>query len=58
MNLPHSARDAHIEALLDEREAARKRRDWAAADRIREELAAQGVEIIDTPAGPRWRRRS
>ncbi len=58
MNLPHSARDAHIEALLDEREAARKRRDWADADRIREELAAQGVEIIDTPAGPRWRRRS
>jgi cysteinyl-tRNA synthetase len=41
---------------LEQREEARQRQDWAAADRIRDELAAQGVEIIDTPAGPRWRR--
>ncbi len=59
MNLPPAAgvRDADIEARLATREEARQRRDWDAADRIRDELAAQDVEIIDTPAGPRWRRR-
>jgi len=39
-----------------EREAARRRRDFAAADRLREVLAAEGISLEDTPAGPRWRR--
>jgi cysteinyl-tRNA synthetase len=56
MNLAQAGKDAFIENRLQEREAARQRRDWAAADRIREELAGQGIEVIDTPAGPRWRR--
>jgi len=49
--------DPRIEALLEEREAARRRKDWAAADRLRDQLAAEGVVIEDTPRGPRWRRR-
>jgi cysteinyl-tRNA synthetase len=57
MNPPEAGQDALIEARLQEREAARQRRDWAAADSIRDELEAAGVEVIDTPAGPRWRRR-
>uniref|UniRef100_A0A7V6A5Y5 Cysteine--tRNA ligase n=1 Tax=Desulfobacca acetoxidans TaxID=60893 RepID=A0A7V6A5Y5_9BACT len=57
MNPPDEDQDARIEARLAEREAARQRRDWAAADRIRDELAAAGIEVIDTPDGPRWRRR-
>jgi cysteinyl-tRNA synthetase len=57
MNLPQPARDAEIEAQLARREEARKRRDWPEADRLREELAAQGIEITDTPTGPHWRRR-
>jgi cysteinyl-tRNA synthetase len=57
MNMPQPARDAEIEALLAQREEARKRRDWTTADRIRTELAAQGIEVLDTPAGPRWRRK-
>jgi cysteinyl-tRNA synthetase len=59
MNLPKAAAspDADIEARLRAREEARRRRDWAAADRLREELAARGIEITDTPSGPRWRRR-
>jgi len=57
MNFPHAVHDAAVEARLGEREEARKRRDFAAADRIREELAAQGVEVTDTPVGPCWRRR-
>ena len=59
MNLapPAEAGDEGIEALLTAREEARKRRDWATADQIRDELAARSIEIIDTPTGPRWRRR-
>jgi cysteinyl-tRNA synthetase len=48
--------DPRIDALVGEREAARKRRDFREADRIRDLLAAEGVTIEDTPSGPRWRR--
>jgi len=48
--------DPRIDALIAEREAARARRDFAASDRIRDQLAAEGVSIEDTPEGPRWRR--
>jgi cysteinyl-tRNA synthetase len=44
-----------VEALVAEREAARKRKDFAAADRIRQELQAKGIVIKDTPQGTRWR---
>jgi len=49
--------DPAIAALLAEREAARASRDFATADRIRDELAAQGLEVVDTPDGPQARRR-
>jgi len=45
-----------IEALLQERNAARARRDFAAADEIRDRLAAAGIQIEDGPDGTRWRR--
>jgi cysteinyl-tRNA synthetase len=45
------------EALLAEREAARSQRDFERADRIRDELAAMGWEVRDTPEGARLRRR-
>ena len=48
--------DDEIEALLAERQQARKSRDFAAADRIRDQLQEQGIVIEDTPQGPRWRR--
>jgi cysteinyl-tRNA synthetase len=54
---PTAAGEEEIEARLQVREEARRRRDWEAADQIRQELAAQGIEITDTPSGPRWRRR-
>jgi cysteinyl-tRNA synthetase len=49
--------DPRIDALVESREEARSRRDWAEADRIREALAAEGVVIEDTTEGPRWRRQ-
>ena len=45
-----------IEERLAERNAARKNRDFAAADRIRDELAGVGISIEDGPDGTRWRR--
>jgi cysteinyl-tRNA synthetase len=45
-----------VERLLAERQQARARRDFAAADRIRDEIAAAGVLVEDTPNGPRWKR--
>ena len=46
--------DALVKASLAERQAAKDRRDWAAADAIRDHLRAAGVIIEDTPEGPRW----
>ena len=43
-----------VDTLLAQREAARAGRDFAAADRIRQDLAAAGVQIEDTPTGPNW----
>lgn len=40
-------------SLLEQRQAARERRDWAAADSLREQLAAHGWQVQDTPEGPR-----
>ncbi|MGH2721644.1 MAG: cysteine--tRNA ligase, partial [Actinomycetota bacterium] len=41
-------------ALIEQRERARQAKDWATADRMRQELAALGVSVTDTPAGPEW----
>ena len=46
-----------IERLIEERKAARQRRDFAAADRIRNELAERGVLLEDNPGGTRWKKK-
>ena len=48
--------DERIEGLLAERAAAKKARNFAEADRIRDMLKAEGITIIDTPQGAKWKR--
>jgi len=49
--------EAEIEALIAERSAARAAKDWAAADRVRDQLAAAGIILKDSPDGTRWQRK-
>ena len=48
--------DSEIEAMIEARTAARKAKNWAEADRIRDQLKAQGIVLEDTPNGVKWRR--
>ena len=48
--------DDEIEALIQARNDARKAKNWAEADRIRDELKAQGIVLEDTPQGVKWHR--
>ena len=51
------ALDDNVEQLIEARNAARKARNFAESDRLRDELLAQGVILEDTPGGTRWRRK-
>ena len=48
--------DDEIEELINARNEARKNKNWAEADRIRDELKAQGIVLEDTPQGVKWHR--
>src|SRR5690606_2316049 len=48
--------DTRIQTLVDERATAKKARDFARADAIRDQLAAEGILLEDTPQGVRWKR--
>jgi cysteinyl-tRNA synthetase len=50
----YAAMDGLIKLALEQREAARLRKDFAAADAIRDQIASLGVIVEDTPNGPRW----
>ncbi|HLH18839.1 MAG TPA: cysteine--tRNA ligase [Bryobacteraceae bacterium] len=49
--------DSEVESLIAERAAAKKARNFARADQIREQLAEQGIILEDTKAGVRWKRK-
>jgi cysteinyl-tRNA synthetase len=57
MDEAETAVDTEIERLAQEREQARKRRDFATADRLRAQITALGYVIEDTPRGPRLKHR-
>jgi cysteinyl-tRNA synthetase len=49
--------DAEVQALIDERQEARRRRDFVRADELRDELASRGIVLEDTKDGVRWKRK-
>ena len=49
-----TAVDSLVRIVLDQRQAARARKDYATADAIRDRLQEAGLVIEDTPTGPRW----
>ena len=49
--------DSEIESLIEKRQAARKNRDFAEADRIRDELLNRGIILEDTREGVKWHRK-
>jgi cysteinyl-tRNA synthetase len=51
-----AASDAEIQALVDQRTEARRRQNWAESDRIRDQLARQGIVLEDGSDGTAWRR--
>ncbi|MFE1954081.1 DALR domain-containing protein, partial [Streptomyces sp. NPDC059524] len=50
----HGVVDTLVRLVLDQRESARARKDWATADAIRDRLGQSGLVIEDSPSGPRW----
>jgi cysteinyl-tRNA synthetase len=48
--------DAKVEALIAQRQEARASKNWAEADRIRDELKAMGIELKDTKQGVQWKK--
>lgn len=55
-NRKNESLDSEIEALIEARQTARKEKNWAEADRIRDELKAQGIVLEDTPQGVKWHK--
>jgi cysteinyl-tRNA synthetase len=49
--------DDEIQALVDARQAARKAKNWAESDRVRDQLAGMGIVLEDTAQGVRWKRK-
>jgi cysteinyl-tRNA synthetase len=48
--------DSEVEKLIEERQAARKNKDFAKADEIRDKLKDMGIELLDTREGVKWKR--
>ncbi|MDO4478484.1 MAG: cysteine--tRNA ligase [Lachnospiraceae bacterium] len=57
-DVPDEALSAEVEAKIAERQEARKAKDFARADAIRDELAAMGIELMDTKEGVKWKRKA
>lgn len=56
VNKKEEVLDSVIESLIEERQAARKAKDFARADEIRDQLASMGIILKDTREGVQWKR--
>ena len=56
VNKEEESLDDEIERLIEERQKARKEKNWALADKIRDDLKNRGIILEDTPQGVKWRR--
>ena len=56
INDPEEILDEEIEKMIEDRQAARKAKDFAKADAIRDELLAKGIVLEDTREGVKWKR--
>jgi len=56
LNKKEESLDDEIEKLIEQRQQARKDKNWALSDKIRDDLKAKGIILEDTPAGVKWRR--
>ena len=57
LNLDKCPLAPEIDKLIREREAARRQGNWARADVVRDQLARQGIEVIDTVKGTVWKEK-
>ena len=58
MDMEISEEDMEIDRLVEERDMARKAKDWKRADQIRERLKEMGIELLDTRSGTIWIRKA
>jgi cysteinyl-tRNA synthetase len=56
-SFPETNIDQEIEALIEKRNEARRKKDFKASDQIRDQLLARGIILEDTPAGTRWKKQ-
>ncbi len=54
--IDHDDLDSHVEELIEKRQQARKDKDFALADKIRDDLLNEGIELMDTRDGVKWKR--
>jgi cysteinyl-tRNA synthetase len=57
IDFDEEADDPRVQQLVEQRSRARQERDFRRADALRQQLQAMGVELIDGPAGTRWKRK-
>ena len=55
LNLEECPLAPEIDKLIQEREEARRKKDWQRADTVRDELARKGITVVDTGKGPVWK---
>ncbi|MBQ5483915.1 MAG: cysteine--tRNA ligase, partial [Lachnospiraceae bacterium] len=48
--------DAHVQEMIEKRQQARKDKNFALADQIRDELLAEGIQLLDTREGVKWKK--